>query len=284
MNKDCTRNIKQRFILDELKATRHIFINFPVKFFSHIPDKMTNLCIDIGNSSAKLCVFENNNLIHKVTSETFDLSIIMNLNLKFPGIENVILSTVKKDDPELIYLLENQFESFISFSHTTPLPVKNNYKTKETLGKDRLAAVIGANNMFPQSNVLVVDAGTAITYDFINSENEYIGGTISPGLYMRFKALNLFTGRLPLIEPADEISLLENSTHQAISSGVVNGLIFEIDGYIDSLNAEHKGLKTILTGGDAIFFDKKLKNTIFVDQNLVLIGLNRIIEYNVKKS
>jgi len=245
---------------------------------------MINLCIDIGNSLAKLCVFENNKLIHKLISESIDLSIIPDLIKKFPGIENVILSTVKKDNPELADLLKNQFKFFISFKHTTPLPVKNNYKTKETLGKDRIAAIVGANNMFPKSNVLVVDAGTAVTYDFINSQNEYLGGNISPGMNMRFRALNRFTDKLPLVEAAEEFLKLGDSTYQAILSGVVSGLIFEIDGYINSLKEEHQGLITILTGGDAIFFDKKLKNTIFVDQNLVITGLNRIIEYNVKKS
>lgn len=245
---------------------------------------MINLCIDIGNSLTKLCVFDNNKIIQKVISESIDLSIIPDLIQKFPGLENVILSTVKKENPELVDLLNNQFKYFISFNQATPLPVKNKYKTKETLGKDRIAAIVGANNMFPQSNVLVVDAGTAITYDFINSQNEYLGGNISPGMNMRFMALNRYTDNLPLVEPAEEFLLLGDSTNQAILSGIVNGLIFEIDGYINKLKEEYQGLITILTGGDAIFFDKKLKNTIFVDQNLVLTGLNRIIEYNVKKS
>jgi type III pantothenate kinase len=245
---------------------------------------MKNLCIDTGNSLTKICVFENNKLIHKVISESIDFSVIRDLIQKFPGIENAILSTVKKDNPEFTDLLNNQFKFFINFSQKTPLPVKNQYKTKETLGKDRIAAIVGANNMFPQSNVLVVDAGTAITYDFINSQNEYLGGNISPGMNMRYRALNRFTDNLPLVEPAEEFLLLGDSTNQAIISGVVNGLIFEIDGYINKLKEDYQGLITILTGGDAIFFDKKLKNTIFVDQNLVLTGLNRIIEYNVKKS
>lgn len=245
---------------------------------------MFNLCIDIGNSSVKLCVFHNKKLIHKEIQNSLNELIIYELSQQFPDVDNVILSSVKKENRRINKILQKQFNYFIEFSDKTPVPIENLYKTKETLGKDRLAAIVGANNMYPESNVLVVDAGTAITFDFINAKKQYYGGTISPGLRMRFSALHQFTGKLPLVEPSDEYALLGDNTHRAILSGVINGIIFEIDGYIESLQKENKELITILTGGDAIFFVKKLKNTIFVDQNLVLTGLNRIIEYNVKKS
>lgn len=245
---------------------------------------MLNFCVDIGNSSVKICVFKNNKLVYKEIKNSLDVESVSELCRHFPGIEHVILSSVQRENQDVQGLLKRFFTNFVEFTDKTPVPVTNLYESKQTLGKDRLAAIIGANNMYPGKNVLVVDAGTAITFDFVNYKGEYLGGNISPGLLMRFKALNQFTGRLPLLEPADDFLLLAKNTKQAVLSGVINGMIFEIDGYIDSLKDKYKGLITILTGGDANFFDKKLKNTIFVDQNLVLTGLNRIIEYNVKKS
>ncbi len=244
---------------------------------------MINICIDIGNTSLKLSVFDNNKLIHKELVKQINQLIVNDFCEKFPMAENAILSSVQKEIPEIENLLANRYRNFIKLSHSTPIPVINNYKTKETLGTDRLAAIVGGNNIFPDKYVLVIDAGTAITFDFINNKNEYTGGNISPGVYMRFKALHQFTEKLPLVDPSGEFPLLGDGTQQAILGGVMNGIIYEIDGYIDRLSKMYKDLITILTGGNAFLFDKKLKNTIFADQNLVLIGLNRIIEYNVKK-
>ncbi len=245
---------------------------------------MLNFCADIGNSSVKVCVFKNNKLVHKQISNALYEETLLELKERFPGIEHAIISSVQKENKQMIDLLHRNFDDLVQFTHKTPIPVINLYESKETLGNDRLAAVVGANNMYPDKNVLVVDAGTALTFDLVNQKCEYTGGNISPGLMMRFKALHRFTGRLPMVEPSDEYLFMGNNTEKAILSGVINGMIFEIDGYIDKLRTLHKDLVAILTGGDANFFDKKLKNTIFVDQNLVLTGLNRIIEYNVKKS
>lgn len=155
--------------------------------------------------------------------------------------------------------------------------------TPETLGKDRLAAVIAASNIFPGSDLLVIDAGTAITYDFINKDREYHGGSISPGINMRFKALNTFTGRLPLIDPEPFDQLIGLNTHEAILSGVMNGARYEMNGIIEDYQLKFPHLKTILTGGDAIYFDKKLKSNIFVSSNLVILGLKLILKYNFEK-
>jgi type III pantothenate kinase len=169
---------------------------------------------------------------------------------------------------------------FIELNEYTDIPIENLYETKSTLGKDRLAAVIGANNIFPDSNVLVIDMGTAITYDFINTSKQFIGGTISPGMEMRFKALNHYTDQLPLLKKNENYQTIGKNTSEAIISGVQNGILFEIDGYINTLKSNYNDIKVILTGGDAIFFDKKLKNTIFVNLNLNFIGLNTILEHN----
>ena len=165
-------------------------------------------------------------------------------------------------------------------STSTPIPIENLYLTKDTLGVDRLANAVAANSIFPQRNVLVVDCGTCVKYDFVNHKNQYLGGSISPGLQMRFKALNQFTGKLPLLKPEAHPSLIGDSTETAITSGVINGLVAEIKGVIKSYTSIYENLTVILTGGDASFFDKELKSNIFVEPNLTLIGLNEILRYN----
>jgi len=173
---------------------------------------------------------------------------------------------------------------FIILSAETPLPIQNAYKTKLTLGYDRIADAVGAYSMFPGVNVLIIDAGTAITIDLLTAEGEFYGGNISPGLDLRFRALNEFTSKLPLIKKKEYHPFLGKTTEEAILSGVLSGAAFELDGYIDKLRIQYPDLKIILTGGDIKFFVKKLKNIIFVHSNLNLTGLNRILEYNVEKN
>jgi type III pantothenate kinase len=168
-------------------------------------------------------------------------------------------------------------------SANTPLPIENRYLTKETLGKDRIAAVVGAYDLYPNQNLLVIDAGTAITYDFINEKGQYLGGNISPGIEMRFKALNYYTGKLPRVQPKEWNKLYGSTTEEAILGGVLNGVVFEVDKTIESFKEFYKNLKVIITGGDAEFFDNKLKNSFFVNFNLLALGLNRILEYNGEK-
>jgi type III pantothenate kinase len=239
-----------------------------------------NLTIDIGNSRNKFAVFDNDKILDIITKETFSISDITNILSTYPKINFSVLSTVKNIDSTIISYLKSRLSFFIYLDESTKIPIENLYQTKSTLGKDRLAAIIGANNIFPDTSVLVIDAGTAITFDFINKNKQYLGGTISPGLEMRFKALNYFTNKLPLLNKNEDFNLIADNTVKAIISGVQNGMIFEIDGYINNLKNKYDDLKIILTGGDAIFFDKKLKNTIFVNLNIINIGLNKILEHN----
>lgn len=200
---------------------------------------------------------------------------------EYPSIEKAIISSVKDYSPALKELLQKKLKKFIELDEHTPLPIENCYKSKETLGKDRLAGVVGAFHLYPENNVLVIDAGTAITYDLVDENRQYLGGTISPGLEMRFKALNQFTGRLPLVERDENFNkLFGQTTEEAILGGVQNGLVFETDKVIDRFKEFYKNLYVIITGGNANFFDKKLKNSFFVHFNLIAIGLNRILEYN----
>ncbi len=240
-----------------------------------------NLCIDRGNSSTKAAVFNRNQLIETLVYVDFGLTEIEVLFEKFP-IKNCILSSVVKNNENIIQELTRKSQYFIELTSKTTLPIKNLYETPDTLGKDRIAAVVGAAFLKPDTDLLVIDAGTAITYDFINSENEYNGGNIAPGLSMRLQAMHEFTSKLPLVEAETESPFLGTNTKSAILAGAFQGIIFEMDGYINSLKIKYPQLSTFLTGGSTFYFANKLKNTIFAEKNLVLIGLNRILEYNVQ--
>ena len=200
-----------------------------------------------------------------------------------PQLTQAMLSSVKPADDEILKYLSENFELFIELDHLTELPIENLYETPETLGKDRLAAAVGANELFPDQNLLIIDAGTAITYDLVSEKNQFIGGNISPGLQMRFKALNHFTGKLPLINSSDEFQTLGKNTTDAVRAGVQNGILYEIAQTIELFNKNYQNLQIVMTGGDSIFFDKKLNYSIFVHFNITLIGLNRILEHNAKK-
>jgi type III pantothenate kinase len=241
-----------------------------------------HLCIDQGNSSTKVGIFENDILIETYTFELFSKKELLEIKQKFNP-ESCILSSVINEDPVLKNLLNTNFNFFIELDHNTPVPVKNHYKTPKTLGKDRLAAVIGASWLQPKTDLLVIDAGSAITYDFIDSENNYLGGNIAPGLGMRLRALHEFTQKLPLVKSKKETPFLGVDTDSAILSGAIYGIVFEIDGYINTLKIKYPKLSTFLTGGSIFYFDNMLKNAIFAEINLVLIGLNRILQYNVQK-
>ena len=237
-----------------------------------------SLVIDVGNTLTKLAIFCGDEMLHIEKHQELNCSLLSNLLVKY-NINSAIVSTVGEFSAECEEFLTNRY-SLIKFTSQTPLPIKNCYTTPNTLGPDRLAAAIGANALFPNTNVLVIDSGTAITYEIVNIKGEYIGGAISPGISMRFKALNQFTAKLPLISMSDSFPLIGSNTHDSILSGVLNGIVNEVDGYINSVREQYSPLEIVFTGGDSFFFDKKLKNSIFVHPNLVLFGLNRILKYN----
>ncbi len=237
-----------------------------------------NLTIDIGNTRIKYAVFEGDELLFVHQTDKLTGSIMAGLTEKF-SINHVIIADVAEISPDIIEYFEKKSKLLI-LDEQTPLPFKNLYATPQTLGKDRIAAIAGAYAMYPEQNILVLDAGTAITYEFINAQGEYLGGGISPGVRLRFKALNTYTGRLPLIEPDMPDFLIGTSTKDAILSGVMNGMLSEMQGFIEKYNAGYPELKVILTGGDAFYFEPYLKNRIFAVPNLVLTGLNKILLHN----
>lgn len=241
----------------------------------------TFLVIDQGNTLTKVALFGKDGLVFVRQFSTFTASDINSLGIIQEEISAGIISSVSSD-PRIIKELFTSVDWLI-LDHKTPLPVTNNYSTPETLGKDRIAAVVAAASVFPDKDVLVIDAGTAITYDLISKDKIYIGGSISPGLAIRLKALHTFTGRLPLFEVTVFDDLIGRDTYGSILSGVMHGAIFEINGFINEYERLYPGLEIILTGGDAIYFDKKLKSHIFASPNLVLNGLKLILQHNFEK-
>jgi type III pantothenate kinase len=242
-----------------------------------------NLVIDIGNTRTKAAIFNNNVITDQKTFDDVKVSDIEQQLQLFTEIDKCILSNVGQPDESLVDYLQYVLPKFIELTGNTPVPFKNQYESKSTQGADRIAAVAGAQLIFPASDVLIIDAGTTITYDFLSASGAYKGGNISPGIDIRFQALHTFTQNLPLLSRNENRNDLGINTIQAIESGVQNGVIYEIEGYLHSLQKKFKNLKIILTGGDAEFLANKFKNIIFVESNLVLIGLNSILEYNVGK-
>jgi len=244
-----------------------------------------NLIIDIGNSYSKVSLFKGEKFSQLSLIKSKDFNLLFNeikeIKNKYPEINKAIISSVSSEHIELENYLYNNFDFFIKLNYKTKIPIINLYKTPKTLGKDRLAAIIAANNIYPNSNILIFDAGTALTIDFINNKNEYLGGGISPGIEMRYKALNYFTKKLPKYSIDNEFN--ENfgaTTEEAIISGVQNGIINEVEGYISKYSKKHTDLKIFFTGGDTFFFNKRLKYNIFADPDIVIKGLNIILEYN----
>jgi type III pantothenate kinase len=181
-------------------------------------------------------------------------------------------------NPEILSV-SSYFNASI-LSEKTNVPIINKYKTPNTLGKDRLAAVVGASFLFPKKDILIFDAGTCLTIDFVNARKEYLGGRISPGIEMRYKALNTFTDKLPLVQQAKISTIIGDDTNSSIVSGVQQGVLAEVKSIISDYKSQNFDIITVVTGGDCFFFEKELKNSIFANPHLVLVGLNEILDYN----
>lgn len=242
-----------------------------------------NLVIDQGNSRSKVAIFSGKQIVEIIVPENLNTAVIDKVANKYTGLKNAILSSVSVPDPSQVHYMENKFGCFVELNNNTPVPLTNGYLTPETLGLDRLAAAAGAMELFPDQDILVIDAGTAITFDLVEKSGTFMGGNISPGLKTRFRALHEFTRKLPLVEESHQCPFIGRTTEEAICAGVINGILFEMEGMIDQLKKEFPSIHCVLTGGDAPFFERRLKNHIFVKSEITLIGLNRILEYNVEK-
>ncbi len=241
-----------------------------------------NLIVDVGNTFVKFAVYKNGNLKLKISFELSEFEKQYKLLKKdFPKLKSAIISSVGRLSKKQIEIIGDDLK-VLELSSKIKLPFKNLYKTPKTLGVDRMALVSASVKEFPDKNILIIDAGTCITYDFITEENTYLGGAISPGIRLRYKTLNNLTANLPLLETDLPKTIIGDSTEASIHSGVVFGVVKEIDGVIELYIEEYPDLTVILTGGDAKFLSNQLKNSIFVNSNFLLEGLNYILDYNSK--
>ena len=238
-----------------------------------------NLVVDIGNNFFKLGIFENSNLVFSFFDKNDKIHIeiekIIRNNSKITSALISNVSSVKIND-----ILNKLNIKIYELDSTFIFPFKLNYKTPESLGNDRLALAAAATILFPNSNNLVIDAGTCITIDFIDNNNHFIGGSISPGVKMRYDSLNHYTANLPLLKNENNFNYPGDSTNASIHAGIIGGVSNEINGFIKQINSRNDKVNVILTGGDAKILSKTLKITIFANQNFILEGLNSILNLN----
>jgi type III pantothenate kinase len=259
-----------------------------------------HLTIDIGNTTLKAAIFSEQDL---EAIETFNIGVKKDPSLplkelqKFVRehqVQRAITCSVREGLEELEAYLKENFEYYRLTPQTT-LPITNKYESPETQGVDRLALATGAKSFFPQNNILIIDAGTCVTYDYVDAQYQYLGGSITPGLKLRFKSLHNFTHKLPLIDTkkvetyqhemeTKEDSFLGNDTESSMVKGVYYGLLHEMEGVIDQARGQFEELKVILTGGDAPYFQSPLKSKIFGIPNLVMYGLHKILLYNTQNT
>ena len=237
------------------------------------------LALDIGNSKTKWGLFENGNLSSRgVFLNSAEIPVFWN---SIP-ISGIVHSSSGKIGGNLRSFINCHPQSLDL--NSLPLPFESHYETPDTLGRDRVAAIKGGLAKFKNSDLLVIDAGTCITYDFIDKNGSHLGGTISPGIKMRLKAVNAFTDKLPLLsEMPDSVEPIAKNTNSAIGQGALVGVLYETEGYISYVKSLFPKVKILVTGGDAWIFVKFIKIEIFAEPNLVLMGLNEILKNYVEE-
>ena len=238
-----------------------------------------NLVIDIGNTAVKVYLFKNNEIIKReVLNET---ALIHYLKLiAIDDIRNIICSSVTKSYKDQLSKIFKNSNYFDFSDNNLKIPFTNNYETKKSLGQDRIGLISSAVLKFQDQNSLVIDMGTCITYDFIDSQNIYHGGAISPGIRMRYSSFSNYTSNLPLLKFQDITKIIGANTEESLHIGINNGIVGEINQYINSLKKSYSEFNVIITGGDSIFLLNKIKNAIFADQDFLASGLNYIIKLN----
>ena len=240
------------------------------------------LVVDIGNTRIKCAVYELDTLkaVFVFTEKEAENN-FKNILFSYPNVTDLIVSSVAKTLTFDLQTISNDLN--IHFvSNLDSFPFENKYATPKTLGVDRMILAAGATLLYPKQNRLIIDAGTCVTYDFVDENDNYWGGAISPGFRLRYESLHQFTAKLPLLTLEEPEGLVGSSTNQSIHSGVVNGLICEMDGFIERYKQQNENFTIILTGGDAVFLAKRLKNTIFANSNFLLESLNQFFQYKIK--
>ena len=242
---------------------------------------MYNLIVDSGNTSIKMFLFGDGKIVaNMLCSGLSELLDTLKENVSIDKIDRCIVSSVSISQGEIADVFR-PFFPVLEFSHRLKFPILIRYATPETLGSDRVAAVVGANKLFPNRNVLVIDSGTAITYDVVTDNGEYLGGNISPGLNTRFRALHNFTGKLPLLQEDRSLDgLFGTNTVEALTIGIQNGMLYEIEGTVKEFSRRFNDLLVVFTGGDSFFFENRINFNNFAEPYLVAFGLNEILEYN----
>lgn len=243
---------------------------------------MYNLVVDAGNSSIKMFLFDNGKIERSMKCVVVaDLLPTLEKNVPVESVAKCIVSSVSIDAEEIAAVFRPYFPVMV-YSISLRLPIIIKYGTPETLGSDRVAAVVGAVARYPKRNILVIDSGTAITYDIVTDKGEYLGGNISVGLKSRFRALHNFTGRLPLLQVDKSAEgLFGTNTTEALTLGIQNGITYEVEATVKAFDRQFGNLLVVFTGGDSFFFEKIIKNNNFAEPYLVAFGLNEILEYNV---
>lgn len=247
-----------------------------------------NLCIDQGNSRTKVALMtDEGKMINHFIYRQFSSSDVERLFDLYDITDSIICSVVDIE-AAIVNTLHRRSKHFVLFDHITPVPITNCYDSPQTLGLDRLAAAVGAKSLCPAENLLIIDAGSAITYDFVTSKGEYKGGNIAPGFKMRFTMLQQMTKKLPLVEAGENelIPLFGTNTRDAIVAGVIRGVAYEVKGYMRTLHEKVAHFRTFLTGGNAPYIlnnvrsSRTEKREMTYEKHLVLIGLNTILVYN----
>ena len=241
---------------------------------------MTTLTIDIGNTNIKYAVFEGQTMVHHERIIGHDITAIADGIATYHPAHAMVCATGALDNTQR-QLLKRLTADTRFLTHTTPIPITNRYKSPQTLGMDRLAAAVGAYTE-AKKEVLIIDMGTAITYDFVDTDGNYVGGNIAPGVQLRLRALHDYTARLPLVDAEGERPPLGENTETAIRCGVIDGIKYEIEGYLNHFFLKYPNLCVFFTGGDELYFANERKKRIFADKMLVLKGLNEILSYNLK--
>ncbi|RTY86339.1 type III pantothenate kinase [Flavobacterium sp. RSP15] len=240
------------------------------------------LVVDVGNTRIKAAVFEGAMLLEVFIFSQIELEKnIKNILKNFKKTTDLVVSSVGDLGKQPFLAFDKEIKVHF-ISNKDSFPFQNKYATPQTLGIDRMVLAAGATLRYPGQNRLVIDAGTCITYDFIDQENNYLGGAITPGLRLRYEALHHYTAKLPLLSLGIPEDLIGKSTSESIHSGVVNGLVYEIDGFINQYKARYLNFIIILTGGDTDFLAKRLKNTIFANSNFLLESLSQTFQHKTK--
>ncbi len=243
--------------------------------------KTMYLVIDIGNTLHKTAVFsENGEMLELWKFQHLTPSRLSQLFEKYP-FSHAVLSSVGKYNADIEMFIKEHCP-LLMLSSDTSLPIKIKYLTPASLGPDRVANAVGANRLYPSQNVLSIQAGSCLVCDFVNAQNEYLGGSISPGIDMRLKALRHYTKKLPEVKKKLTIGMIGTSTEESILKGVMNGIVYEVEGLVSAYVQQYGALKVLLTGGDADLLQNSIKFPIFAAPNLVLWGLNEILRYNVE--